>query len=301
MGTDNMRRSREVAVLLGGPSEEREVSLKSGEAVVAALRRTGHIVHAVDVTAARLPPLPAGIEAAFIALHGRYGEDGGVQAELAALGIPYTGCDARASRLAFDKLLAKQEAQRLGIPTAPFAVVAPGAPPPLPFPLVVKPLDQGSSIGVHRVDRPADWSAALADAAGSAERALAERYVPGRELTVGVLDEWVLPALEIEAPGGWYDFQAKFTRGACRFTVPAPLEPDVAAAAGALARRAFDGLGCRGVARIDFRLDPEGGLWLLELNTIPGFAEASLLPMAAAAAGLTFEALCERLLERAAL
>ncbi len=296
-----MKRKREVAVLLGGPSAEREVSLKSGEAVAAALRRVGHTVHAVDVTAARLPPLPAGVEVVFIALHGAYGEDGGVQAELTGLGLPYTGSDARASRLAFDKALTKQEALRLDLPTAPFEVLEPGAATTLPLPVVVKPLCQGSSIGVHRVDRPEDWAAALADAAAAEGRALVERYIPGRELTVGVLDELVLPAVEIEAPEGWYDFQAKYTRGACRYQVPAPLAPALAAAAGALARRAFDGLGCRGVARVDFRLDPEGALWLLEVNTIPGFTETSLLPKAAAAAGLTFEALCERLLERAAV
>lgn len=293
-----MKRYQQVAVLMGGPSAEREVSLRSGAAVAEALRGAGYTVATVDVTAHALD-IPAGTQAVFIALHGTYGEDGGVQAELTRRGLPYTGSPAEASRIAFDKELTKRVALAHGVPTAEFEVLGPGAARTLPLPVVVKPACQGSSIGVHRVEQDADWAAALADALRFDTRAIVERFIPGRELTIGVLDELVLPAVEIVAPDGWYDYGAKYTRGACRYLVPAPLEPATLEACRRHARTTYDALGCRGMARVDFRLQPDGALFLLEVNTIPGFTETSLLPKAAAEAGIPFATLCERILNRA--
>lgn len=284
---------------MGGPSAERDVSLRSGAAVVTALRQAGYTVHAVDVTARALD-IPAGVEAVFIALHGAYGEDGGVQAELRRRGLPFTGPGENASRVAIDKEATKRLAERHGVPTAAFEVLRPGETRTLALPVVVKPACEGSSIGVHRVLNEADWEAAIADTWRHDARAIVERYIPGRELTVGVLDELILPAVEIVAPDGWYDYGAKYTAGACQYRVPAPLDDATTEAARHWARRTFDALGCRGVSRVDFRLDPAGSLFMLEVNTIPGFTETSLLPKAAAQAGISFGDLCARLLSRAA-
>lgn len=293
-----MQRFQTIAVLMGGVSAERDVSLRSGRAVATALRQAGYSVHEVDVTTRALE-IPAGVQAVFIALHGAYGEDGEVQAELRRRGLPFTGPGEAASRVAIDKEATKRLAVQHGIPTAAFEILRRGDSRTLALPVVVKPACEGSSIGVHRVLEASEWEAAIEDTWRHEARAVVERYVAGRELTVGVLDELILPAVEIVAPGGWYDYGAKYTPGACRYLVPAPLDAGVADAARHWARRTFDVLGCRGVSRVDFRLDDSGALFLLEVNTIPGFTETSLLPKAAAQSGLAFGALCERLLSRA--
>lgn len=293
-----MKRFHRVAVLMGGPSSEREVSLRSGQAVAEALREGGYDVQAVDVTDRSLA-LPAGIEAVFIALHGAYGEDGTVQEELGRRGIPYTGPGPEASRNAFDKEATKRLLRAAGIPTAAYEQLRPGAGHTLPLPLVVKPAREGSSIGIHRVFREEEWAPALEDAFRHDDKVFAEAYIPGRELTVGVLDDRVLPIVEIVAPDGWYDYGSKYTRGACRYLVPAPVTDAERVAAQDWARRAFDTLGCRGMSRVDFRMTTGGELFVLEINTIPGCTETSLLPKAAAADGLPFPALCELILSRA--
>ena len=284
---------------MGGPSAEREVSLRSGTAVAGALRQRGYAVTEVDVPGPGFT-LPAGSDAAFIALHGTFGEDGDLQAELDARDIPYTGSGAVASRTAFDKVATKDCALACGVPTADYRLVRPGDAPPLPLPVVVKPARQGSSIGVHRVFAPADWDAAVNDAFTFDDKVLAETFVPGRELTVGVLDEDVLPAVEIVTPeGGWYDYQSKYTRGVCEYRVPASLPEALSERLRKEARKIYAALGCRGMARVDFRLTAAGEPFLLEVNTIPGFTETSLLPKAAAVAGFPFPVLCERILSRA--
>lgn len=285
---------------MGGPSAERDVSLRSGEAVAKALAEAGYDVRPIDVTGYVLD-LPADIEAVFIAMHGAFGEDGRVQAELTNRGLPFTGPGAEASRIAFDKELTRQLAGAHGIPTAAGEVLHRGDTRTLPLPLVVKPARQGSSIGVHRVFEEAAWPAAFADALTYDDKVVVEAFIAGRELTVGVLDERVLPIVEVQAPEGWYDYEAKYTRGSSRYLVPAPLTDEQRVACQALARRAYDAAGCRGMSRIDFRLDEAGAFYLLEINTIPGFTETSLLPKAAAQDGLTFAALCERVLSRAAV
>jgi len=287
-----------VAVLMGGPSAEREVSLRSGAAALRGLQESGYAATAVEVIG-RTFTLPPGTEAVFIALHGEFGEDGEVQALLDGMGMPYTGSGVDASRASMDKLVTKEVFTAHGIPTAAYASLQRGDKPEFPLPAVVKPVRQGSSFGVHLVREPSQMAAALEDAFRYDEQVLVETYIPGRELTVGILDREVLPAVEIAAPDGWYGYEAKYTPGKTRYLCPAELPEAVRVEAQRLALAVFDALGCEGFGRVDFRLSPEGGLYVLELNSIPGLTETSLLPKAAAAAGIPFAALCDRLMRTA--
>lgn len=306
-----MSNFRKIAVLMGGTSNEREVSLASGSNVAAALESLGkYEVLRVTLDADDLSNLPDGVDACYIALHGGWGENGGVQAALDARGIPYTGPGAEASRIAMDKIETKRVLDAAGVPTAAWRKVSdPAAPCPLAFPCVVKPPMDGSSVGITRVDSAADWpkalSLALATDKGYRKReglagkpcALVEAYIPGRETTVGVISGEVLPVIEICAPGGWYGYDEKYNSNETRY--PFPHDPFVGEMQ-RIAKRAFDACGCRGVARVDFRVTPEGKMYVLELNTSPGMTGHSLVPKAAAETGLDLPALCERILETAA-
>ena len=280
---------------MGGPSAERDVSLRSGAAVAKGLREAGYGVTEVDVKGYDLE-IPAGVEAVFVALHGEFGEDGRVQAILNRKGVPYTGSGTEASRASFDKVISKERCAKAGIPTPEYEILRKGGKRSLSFPLVIKPACQGSSIGVHKVLAESDWDAAAKDALTYDERVIVERYIPGRELTVSVVGDEALPVVEIVAPEGWYDTKAKYTAGACQYRVPAPLDEGVRRRCQDLAVRMFKALGCRGFGRVDFRLSPARDLFVLELNNIPGFTETSLLPKAAAQAGMTFSALCDRIM-----
>ncbi len=293
------RRFQRVAVLMGGPSAEREVSLTSGAAVAAALRGAGYEVSALDVRSETFE-LPARVEAVFIALHGGFGEDGRLQRRLDGAGLPYTGSGPEASALCMDKRRTRERLAAAGLPVAPGVALreAPAA-PPLPLPVVVKPVREGSSVGCHRVFRPGEWDAAVRDALAHGGEAVCEAFIPGRELTVGVVGGRVLPAVEIRAPGGEYSYAAKYTGGLTEYLAPAPLEPAEAAGAARIGGEAFRVLGCRGMGRVDLRMDPRGRLFVLELNTIPGFTVTSLLPKAAACAGMDFAALCDCVLNLA--
>lgn len=295
---------KRVAVIMGGTSNEREVSLKSGAAVVAGLREAGFDVAPVVLDADRIDALPAGVEAVFLALHGGYGENGGVQDDLDRLGVPYTGPGAAASRIAIDKIATKRVLERAGVPTAPFEVLPRGADATaLPLPVVVKPPRDGSSVGISKVAEPGQWAAAVqaARAVDAQGEVLVEAYIPGREWTVGVLGGEALPVVEICAPNGWYGFAEKYTQGMTQYAFPESAEDaPLIAKCQVLALLAFQAVGCRGVSRVDFRVTPEGQPYVLEINTIPGFTATSLLPKAAARAGLTFSALCARLLSTAA-
>jgi D-alanine-D-alanine ligase len=288
-----------VAVLKGGPSAEREVSLASGAAVAQALRRKGYEVEEIDVTAAALS-IPRGIEAVFIALHGTFGEDGGVQAILEGAGIPFTGSGSASSRLSFDKVASKKSFERQAINTPRYEVLRAGQPRTLPLPVVTKPPRQGSSIGVSVVREEKDWAQAAEAALATDGEMLVEAYVEGRELTVGVVGEQVLPVVEIRAPHGYYDYGAKYTKGRTEYLVPAPIDEEAARQCRELAWRSFVALGCRGMGRVDIRLCEDGVPFVLELNSIPGFTETSLLPKAARSAGIEFDDLCERILNMAA-
>jgi D-alanine-D-alanine ligase len=295
---------KRIAVVMGGTSSEREVSLRSGAAVVAGLKAAGVDAVPVVLDADRIDALPEGVEAAFIALHGGYGENGGVQADLDRLGVPYTGPGAAASRITIDKVATKRVLEKAGVPTPRYEVLPRGvAVTALPLPVVVKPPCDGSSVGISKVVAPSEWEAALraARAVDPQGEVLVEAYIPGREWTVGVIGGQALPVVEIQAPKGWYGFQEKYTQGLTNYVFPEAAEDaPLVAACQALALVAFEAAGCRGVSRIDFRVTPEGEPYVLEINTVPGFTATSLLPKAAAKAGISFSGLCVKLLAGAA-
>lgn len=291
-----------VTVLLGGPSAEREVSLRSGAAVARALRSLGFDVAEVDPAPGRLG-LPSRVDVVFIALHGTWGEDGGVQADLDALGVPYTGCDAAASRLAFDKVATKRRLLAQGVPTARYTVVGDAAQPwpsdaPQP-PLVVKPARQGSSVGLGFVNRAEELEPALRAALRFDSEALVEERIPGREVTVGILGREALPVVEVRPREGQYDYDNKYTAGRTDYFCPAPFPEEVTAAVQAAGLGAFHSVGARDYARVDIIVRPDGNPVVLEVNTLPGMTETSLLPKAAAAAGIPFPELCRRMVNLA--
>ena len=298
-----MSNFRKVAVLMGGTSNEREVSLVSGRNVAEALASLGtYEVVPVVLDHDDLGALPAGIDACYITLHGGWGENGGVQAALDKLGIPYTGPGAAASRLSMDKIATKRTLDDAGIPTAPWFVAGDAACTPK-FPCVVKAPRDGSSVGVYLVKREEDFSGAVADARridrekfGGEGEALVEAFVPGREMTVGVIGHEALPVIEICAPNGWYGYEEKYNSDETRYPFP---DDTFCPEMQQIALAAFDACGCRGVTRVDFRVTPEGKMYVLELNTSPGMTGHSLVPKSAARVGISFAALCERILEGA--
>ncbi len=289
-------RPMRISVLKGGISAEREVSLRTGAAVAAAFRGLGHDVTEVLVEGEDFR-LPVGCEAVFIALHGTFGEDGEVQRILEGRGVPYTGCGPESSARAFDKLASKRAFVAAGVPTPEFAVCGPETDrPPMAPPVVVKPPRQGSSVGVTRVTDGARWREALGEALRFDDPVLVERMVFGRELTVGVLGDEALPVVEIVPHEGFYDYANKYTAGRTEYRCPAPLPPGAAERVQAAALAAHRSLGCEVYSRVDVLLDADAAPWVLEVNTIPGMTETSLLPKAAAAKGIPFAALCERIL-----
>ncbi len=305
-----MNRFKKVGVLLGGISDERDVSLRSGEAVGAGLQEAGYRVDLIDVREAAVEVAPD-VEAVFNALHGTFGEDGGLQEVLETMKVPYTGSGPVSSRLSFDKILSKEVMEDHGLPTPRWLALdrcqRPGdcasvaAAPEWGLPSVIKPSGQGSSIGVMCVEKMEEWPLALERAFTYGERVLVEQYIPGRELTVGIVDGEVLPVVEIIPGAGSYDYEAKYTAGKTQYEVPAALDADVAERCRSLALRLYDALSCSSLGRVDFRLDRDGELYILELNSIPGFTQTSLLPKAAACAGYHFASLCRKIMETASL
>jgi D-alanine-D-alanine ligase len=290
-----------ITVMLGGPGAEREVSLKTGAAVARALRSLGHEVAELDPQFPEWSLEPA-TDVVFLALHGTYGEDGTVQRQLEQLGVPYTGCDPEASRIAFDKVLTKQRCLECGVPTAKFvAVDAPGAPWPEQWqpPVVVKPVRQGSSVGLQFVDRVEDWPAALREAFRFGDQLLVEEKIQGRETTVGILDGVALPVVEVRPKQGAYDFRNKYTAGATEYFCPAAFDHAITERIQTAALNAFQAIGGRDYARVDVMVRANGDPVVLEVNTLPGMTETSLLPKAAAAAGINYESLCQRMVELA--
>jgi D-alanine-D-alanine ligase len=290
-----------ITVMLGGPSAEREVSLRSGAAVAKALRSLGHGVTELDP---REPAwdLPEGTQVVFLALHGTYGEDGTVQDRLERIGVPYTGCGPEASRLGFDKTLTKQRFLEAGVPTARFTVIdSPTARWPMGWnpPVVLKPARQGSSVGLQFVERVADWGRALAEALRHDSRVLMEEKITGRETTVGILAGRALPVVEVRPKSGAYDYQNKYTPGCTEYLCPAPFDEVAGARIQAAGFMAFEAIGGRDYGRVDVMVRPNGEPVVLEVNTLPGMTETSLLPKAAAAAGLGYAQLCQRMVELA--
>jgi D-alanine-D-alanine ligase len=290
-----------IAVLLGGPSAEREVSLRSGAGVVKALRSRGHTVAEVDPKDGTFA-LPAKTDVAFLALHGTYGEDGTVQAQLEEVGVPYTGCDPEASRIAFDKVLTKERCIAAGVPTAKHLVID-SAETPFPRgwqpPLVVKPVRQGSSVGLQYVENVSDWSRALREALRFDSQLLVEEKIVGRETTVGILANRALPIVEVRPKTGGYDYQNKYTAGRTEYFCPAPFDEPTTRRIQQAALGAFQAIGGRDYARVDVMIRANGDPVVLEVNTLPGMTETSLMPKAAEAAGMNYAELCERLIEMA--
>ena len=291
----------DICVMLGGPSREREVSLKSGAAVASALREIGHRVVEVDPADGRFE-LPPNVDVVFLALHGTYGEDGTVQSQLDKLGIPYTGCDAEVSRLAFDKVQTKRACAEVGLALAKDQVVTDAnvAPPlGLSFPLVLKPVTQGSSVGLVFVEATSAWPSGLAKAMACGGEILVEEQVVGREVTVGIVDGEPLPIVEIIPKVGAYDYANKYTVGATEYVCPAEFDGQTTERIQTAARRVLSAVGGESYARVDFIVRECGEPVLLEVNTLPGMTETSLLPKAAKAAGMNFTELCQRLVDLA--
>lgn len=291
-----------ITVMLGGPSAEREVSLRTGAAVAAALRANGNTVHELDPQGPGQWTLPAGTEVVFLALHGTYGEDGTVQRELDAIKMPYTGCDPEASRLAFDKVLTKKKCVAQGVPTAK-SVTFNSALAPWPdgweTPVVLKPVRQGSSVGLQFVDSPAEFSAKLAESLKFDSEVLMEERIFGRETTVGILAGRALPVVEVRPKQGTYDYQNKYTAGATEYFCPAEFDAATTARIQDAARGAFNAIGGRDYARVDVMVRANGDPVVLEVNTLPGMTATSLLPKAAAAAGLSYNQLCQMMVDLA--
>lgn len=297
-------KKQRIGVVMGGEGAEREVSLKSGRAVAEALSSLGYDVREVVVDAGVAEQLKdAGIKIAFLALHGGWGEDGRVQALCEMMKLPYTGSGVLASALAMNKAQAKAIFLQNRIPTPAWcpALSREFVLESMKFqlPLVIKPTAQGSTVGVSVVHQEGEFAAALEKAREFDDTPLVEEFIPGRELTVGVLDGEPLGVVEIVPQGGFYDYQAKYTPGSSRYVAPAELEPDRTRELRELGRSAYQALGCRGGARVDFRLDEKRGPFALEVNTIPGMTRLSLLPMSARVMGIEFAELCERMLKSA--
>jgi D-alanine-D-alanine ligase len=291
----------DITVMLGGPSAEREVSLRSGAAVAKALRSLGHRVNELDP---REPAwkLSRGTQVVFLVLHGTYGEDGTVQRRLESIGVPYTGCGPEASRLGFDKSLSKQRFLAAGVPTARFTIIdSPAARWPMGWnpPVVLKPVRQGSSVGLQFVERVADWGRALAEALRYDSQVLMEEKIAGRETTVGILAGRALPVVEVRPKSGAYDYQNKYTPGSTEYLCPAPFDETATARIQEAGFKAFEAIGGRDYARVDVMVRPNGEPVVLEVNTLPGMTETSLLPKAAAAAGLGYARLCQRMVDLA--
>jgi D-alanine-D-alanine ligase len=301
-------KSKKIGVLMGGLSAEREVSLKSGAAVHQALLAQGYHAVAIDVgrnLAAVL--VQEKVEAVFIALHGRYGEDGCVQGLLELMQIPYTGSGVLASALAMHKLYSKQTFTSAGILTAPFHHFRRGEQVRLidlafGLPLVVKPVQEGSSVGVSIVREERQLEAALASAFRHDSEILVEQYIKGQEVQVGILDNRPIGAIEIVPKNEFYDFEAKYTDGMAEHIFPARLEPALYEKAQQIGLAAHQALGCSGCSRVDLLVTDAGESYILEVNTLPGMTALSLLPeIAARGAGLPFEALVKRIIESATL
>lgn len=300
----NPERIGKVAVLAGGRSAERGISIKSGRAVYSALKLEGCDVEWLDIgtedAGRRLRSVP--FDVAFIALHGRFGEDGTIQRMLERMSVPYTGSGVTASRLALDKIASHRIFKRCGIPVPEFKILdRRSARPPERFswPLVVKPQREGSSIGLSLARNKREFNAACEKAFEYGDKILVEKFIKGREITVGILGEKPLPVVEIIPRRAFYDFRAKYKDEMTEYKVPASLSPHLYRKAQALGIAAHKALSCRDFSRVDMLLEGDDNIYVLEVNSIPGLTERSLLPKAAKAAGVDFGKLCVKLLEMA--
>lgn len=293
---------QQIAVLMGGPGSERDVSIATGRGVAKALRSLGAEISEIDVRGPDFE-LPPKTDLAFIALHGTFGEDGQVQRVLEGRGIAYTGEGVAESELAFDKIRSKEAFRQHDVATPYWQTVTGGQRPTIPIPFVIKPPRQGSTVGVHIIRNEKEIDAAVADAGKYDPELLIEKFIPGRELTIGILGDQALPILEIIAKGGFYDFKNKYpflnpsAGGGAEHVCPAKIPEDQTRVIQDLALRAHRSLGLQVYSRVDVILPEKGEATVLEVNTIPGMTEASLLPEAAVAAGIAYPELCGRIIE----
>jgi D-alanine-D-alanine ligase len=302
-------KKKKIAVMMGGLSREREISLKTGKAILKVLSEKGYPVIPLDVgndIAEKL--VKEKIECAFLALHGRFGEDGTIQGMLELMRIPYTGSGVLASALAMHKIMSKKFFLCEKIPTPRFEVfqrkeIKKDLPIKtlLPLPVVVKPAREGSTIGVSIVRQEEELGPALRAAGEYDEEILVEEFMKGREITVGILEDIPLPVIEIVAKSGFYDYHAKYTKGETQYILPARIPRERYLAAQEMSLRAYQQLGCSGVARVDLMTDENENPFVIDVNTMPGMTETSLLPKAALYAGIPFTDLVERILLKASL
>ncbi len=290
---------KKIAVLVGGPGSERDVSLRSGESVARAITAAGaNEVVQVDVRDENFV-LPPGIDLAFNMIHGTFGEDGRLQEILEKRGLPYTGEGVETSRITFDKILTKRRFEEHGVRTPEYEVIKPGQTPSLSLPLVVKAAREGSSVGVYLVREADELTPALREVAAFGDDILIERLIEGHELTVGILGDLALPVIMIKPKKGFYDFKNKYPwlnpDGAADHYCPAPLSPEVTARVQKLALDAHRALNLQTYSRVDILLDGHDEAFVLEINTIPGMTDSSLLPEAAKVAGIDMPQLCERI------
>ncbi len=303
---------KRIGVIMGGLSSEREISLKSGKAVLEALKASGLNAFALEVFEETHEGIKRLIDTnspdvVFIAMHGGFGEDGRLQSILESSGMPYTGPAAKASHLAMDKIASRRLFQKAGLNVPKYRCIHRDTPvfllpilmKGLKYPLVVKPSDQGSSIGISFVDSQANLDVALAEAFKFSDEAVVEEFIRGREITVSVFDGEALPIVEIIPKTRFFDFHAKYEKGMTEYIVPAHLDENIALRAQKDAVAAYNALGCRHLSRVDLIIDASGVPYCLEVNTIPGMTATSLFPKAAAAAGISFAQLCMRILELA--
>jgi len=310
----NLKNSR-IGVLMGGLSREREISLRSGAGCLAALRSLGYDAVGIDVDRNVAATLRReGVAVAFLSLHGKYGEDGTIQGMLELMDIPYTGSRVLASAMSMNKVRTKQIAAFHGIPTAAFeifdsgqdlAAACQGAIENLSFPLMVKPCEEGSSLGVSKVTEPEELEAVVRATCHDFSCVLAEEFIVGDEITVGLLEDptaiTALPVLQLKPAAEFYDFQAKYSQGMTEFVVPAKIPEETATLAQETAIQVHSVLGCRGFSRVDFIIDPDGIPQLTEINTLPGMTETSDFPAQARAASITYENLVQEMLRSALL
>ncbi|ENX03534.1 D-alanine-D-alanine ligase [Acinetobacter sp. CIP 101934] len=300
----NASKFGKVAVLLGGKSAEREVSLDSGTAVLEALLRSGVNAEGFDPQERSITELTA-YDRTFIVLHGRGGEDGQIQGALEWLNIPYTGTGVQGSAIGMDKVKTKQVWQGSELPTAPYRIVtkdsnAEEIVAALGLPLIIKPVHEGSSIGMSKVEKIEDFATAIAKATEHDAIVMAEKWITGREFTIVLLNGQALPVIRLQPPEdvAFYDYEAKYNRNDVQYGIPCGLSETEEKELQALALRAFQAVGASGWGRIDAMQDQDGKFWLLEVNTVPGMTSHSLVPKAAAAVGYSFEALCVAILEQ---
>lgn len=300
MGKGSLKRKR-VAVLMGGTSSEREISLKSGDAILRSLQQSGYNVMGIDVTKDIAQTLrDQEVEMSYIALHGRHGEDGTIQGLLEVLGIPYTGSGVLASALAMDKCISKLLLDHIQVPTPRYTVCLAGSSFSFPYPFIVKPAHEGSTIGISVVKNETEVHKALTDAFRYDKKVLVEEYLSGREITVGIVNGEPLPIVEVKPSSGFYDYTSKYTKGMTEYLVPADLPPETVFRASEMALRVWNTFEMAGCVRIDMIVHDDVP-YVIDINTSPGMTETSLVPKAWNCLSRTFDQLVETILEEATL